>query len=100
MTTGHVLAGILADPDSQASPALAEMDVDPQRVQAALDAVNLADTSDASPAPQSVAITIGETTTVIADPDMAAALQRLSTGQLRDIINKAIDRPDPGQAVG
>jgi ATP-dependent Clp protease ATP-binding subunit ClpA len=100
MTTGHVLAGTLADPDSQVSHALASIGVDPRRVQAALDAVNVAETSDASPAARSVAITVGETTTVIADPDVAIALQQLSAEQLRDIIKKAIDRPEPGQAAG
>ena len=72
----------------------------PQRVQAALDAVNLAETTDASPVSPDIAITIGGTTTVIADPDIAAALQDLSTEQLRDLIKKAIDRSDPGQAAG
>ena len=100
MTTGHVLAGTLADPDSQVSHALASIGLDPQRLQTALDAVNVAETTDASPAPQSVAITIGETTTVIADPDIAVALQQLSGEQLRDMIKKAVDRPDPGQAAG
>lgn len=100
MTTGHLLAGMLADPDSQVSHALAEIGVDAQRAQAALDAVNLADTSDASPAPQSIAVTIGETTTVIADTDLATALQQLSTEELRDIIKKALDKPEPGQVAG
>ena len=100
MTTGHVLDGMLDDPDSQVSHALAEMGVDPQPVRAALDAVNIAYTSDASPAPQSIAITIGETTTVIGDPDIATALQGLSSEQLLDLIKRAIDVPDPGQAAG
>lgn len=100
LTTGHVLAGMLADPQSQVSRALADMGVDGQQVQAALDAVEIADTSDASPAPQTVAITIGETTTVLADPEVAGALQRLSAEQLRDIIKTAVDRPEPGRAAG
>jgi ATP-dependent Clp protease ATP-binding subunit ClpA len=100
MTTGHLLGGMLADPDSQAARALAEMSVDPQRVQAALDAVKLAETSDASPTPPSIAITIGETTTVIADPALATALQQLNADQLRDIIKKGIDHPDTSQAAG
>ena len=62
--------------------------------------MNLAETSDASPVSRDIAITIGGATTVIADPDLAAALQDLSTEQLRDLIRKAIDRSDPGQAAG
>ncbi len=100
MTTGHVLGGMLSDPDSQVSHALAELGIDPERVQAALDAVKLVDTSDASPAPQSISMTIGETTVVITDPDVATAFQQLSSDQLRDIFRKAIDRPDPDQAAG
>ena len=69
-------------------------------MQAALDAVSLAETSDASPAPQSIAITIGERIIMIPDPDVAAALQGLSTEQLRDIIKRAIDHPEPGRAAG
>jgi ATP-dependent Clp protease ATP-binding subunit ClpA len=100
MTTGHVLDGMLADPESQVSRALSELGVDPQRVQGALDNVILADTSDASPVPQSIAVTIGGTTTVIADPEMAFALQQLSTEQLHDTIKKAINRSQPGQTAG
>ena len=100
MTCGHVLSGMLADPESLVSHAFATMGVDPQRVQAALDAVNIADTSDASPVSPDIAITIGGTTTVIADPEIAAALQISAPTQLRDMIRKAIDRSDPGQAAG
>lgn len=100
MTTGHVLDGMLADPESQVSHALAGMGVDPEQVHAALDAVDLAHTSDADPVPQSVTITVGETTTTITDPDIAAALQRLSGDQLRDVLGKAVDRPGPGRAAG
>src|SRR6185437_3965358 len=92
MTTGQVLAGIVADPDSQASQALAALGVDPVRLGAALDAVDVADTSDAAPAPQSVAVTIGDATTVINDPDVATALRRLSADQLRDVLKDAAQR--------
>lgn len=98
MTTGHVLGAMLADPDNQVCHALAEIGADPQEMLAALDTVNLANTSDASPSPQSVAITIGGTTTVIADPDVAGALQQFSTEQLRIVLRDAIERPDPGQS--
>jgi len=100
MTTGHVLAGTLADAKSQVSRALSDLGIDSQRMQAALDAVNLADTSDANPSLQSIAITIGDKTTIISDPDVAAALQELSAEQLGDIIKRVIDRPESGQAAG
>jgi len=100
MTTGHVLDGMLTDPESQVCRALGKLGIDPQRMLAALDAVNLAETSDASPAPQSTTITIGERTIVIADPAVASALRGLSAEQLRDIMKRAIDRLEPGQAAG
>jgi ATP-dependent Clp protease ATP-binding subunit ClpA len=99
MTTGHVLAGVIADPDSQASRALAAAGMESARLRSAIDAVNVADTTDASPTPQSVSITIGEATTVLADPDIARALQHLSAEQLRDILKQVLERADPGQAA-
>jgi ATP-dependent Clp protease ATP-binding subunit ClpA len=99
VTTGHVLTGMLADPDSQAWHALAAVGVDPARLRSAIDAVNLADTSDASPAPQSVAITVGDATTVLTDPDIASALQHLDAAQLRDMIKRAIEGKGPGEAA-
>lgn len=100
MTTGHVLVGMLADPDSQAWQALAAVGVDSQRLRSAINAVKVADTSDASSAPQSVAITIGEATTVLTDPDIAGALQHLDAEQLREIIKRAIEGGGPGEAAG
>jgi ATP-dependent Clp protease ATP-binding subunit ClpA len=100
MTTGDVLLAMLADADSQVSRALADIGVDPQRVQAALDAVNLGDTSDASATPQSITISVGGTSTVIADPGIARALRQLGTEQLRTLIRRAIEGQDPGQAAG
>ncbi len=100
MTTGHLLAALMADPDSQAARALTALGTTGAGVEAALSNVPVADTSDAGPAPQSVAITIGETTSLIADPALATALQQLTTEQLRDAIKKAIGLTDPGEAAG
>lgn len=100
MTTGHLLGGMLADPDSQVSRGLMAMGLDPQQLQGAVDGVSLAETTDASPAPRTVAITIGERTTVIADSDIAAAIQQLSGDQLRDALKKLTDRPASGEAAG
>jgi ATP-dependent Clp protease ATP-binding subunit ClpC len=100
LTTGHVLAAVVADPDSQAAQALTTLGVTAEALQSALARVAVTDTSDAPPSPQSVEITVGETTTVISDQVVAAALQELSADQLRDAIKKAIGL-DPGdQATG
>lgn len=100
ITTGHLLAGMLADLNTQVARALSEMSIDPQQLQAALGRVDLAETSDATPKPQSVTITIGDDTTVIADPDLAAALQPLSRDELLQIIKRSIEPPAPDQAAG
>lgn len=99
-TTGHVLAGMLADLNSQVARALTGMGIDAQQVQTALDAVDLAETSDHDPTPQRITLTIGDNTTVIDDPQIATALKQLNTEQLRDVIKRAIEPPASGQAAG
>jgi ATP-dependent Clp protease ATP-binding subunit ClpA len=99
MTTGHVLVAMLDDTDSQAWQALAAVGVDSQGLRSAIGSVNVADTSDATSAPQSVAITIGEETTVLTDPDIASALQHFDAEQLRDIIKRAIEGGGPSDAA-
>ena len=100
MTTGHVLAAIVGDRQSQATQALSALGVTEEAVQAALVEVSLAGTSDATSPAQSVAITIGETTTTISDPAVAGALQDLSADQLRDAIKKTLGLGDGEQATG
>jgi ATP-dependent Clp protease ATP-binding subunit ClpC len=100
MTTGHMLAAMVVDTDSQAARALTAMGITSEAVHAAIADVPLASTSDAAPSPRSVAITIGETTTLIGDPDVAAALGQLSPVQLREAIKKAVQITDPDQAAG
>jgi ATP-dependent Clp protease ATP-binding subunit ClpA len=100
MTTGHLLAAITADADSQASKALAALGVSAEAVVAALAQVPLAETSDATASVQSISITDGETTTLISDPDVVAALRRLNSDELRKVIKKAIGPFSPDQATG
>ncbi len=100
LTTGHVLAALMGDPESQAAQALAALGVTRESLQAALNQVPVAATTDAPPAAQSVAITIGETTTVIPDAVIAGALQDLSADELRDAIKRAIGLGGRDQATG
>jgi ATP-dependent Clp protease ATP-binding subunit ClpC len=100
MTTGHLLTAIVADRGSHAGRALTALGITGDAVHAALAQIPVVETSDAAPAPQSVAITIGDKTTAIADPDLAAALQQLDAEQLRRAIKKAIDLTNPDQAAG
>ncbi len=100
LTTGHLLAAIVAETGSQAAKALGLLGVSGEVLNAALAQVPLASTSDADPPAQSVEITIAGTTTLIDDPDVAAALQQLNADQLRQAIKKAIGPVSPGQAAG
>jgi ATP-dependent Clp protease ATP-binding subunit ClpA len=90
VTTGHLLAAMAADAGSQAARALAALGVDGEALLAALMQVPIDGTSDAAVPTQSVAITVGATTTFISDPDVAAALQHLNSDELRLVIRRAI----------
>jgi ATP-dependent Clp protease ATP-binding subunit ClpC len=100
MTSGQLLSAMVTDTDSQAARALSSLGVTSEAVHAAIARVPVADTSDATQPAPSVAITIGETTTVIGDVDVAAALQQLTADQLREAIKKAIELAKPEQAAG
>jgi len=100
MTTGHLLAAMTADPDSQAFKALAALGISAEAVIAALAQVPLGETSDATPSAHSISFTIGETTTFISDPEVVAALRRLNSDELRKVIKKAIGPFSPDQAAG
>ena len=100
MTTGHLLAAMVADTDSQAAKALAALGVGAEAVTKTLMQVPLAGTSDATPSAQSIAITVGQTTALISDPDVAAALRQLNADQLREIIRKGLGPVGPDQAAG
>jgi ATP-dependent Clp protease ATP-binding subunit ClpA len=99
VTTGHLLAAMAADADSQAARALAALGVNVDALPAALMRVPIAGTSDDPVPAQSVSITVGETTTFISDPDVAAALEHLNSDELRLVIRKAIGPVNPDQAA-
>lgn len=98
VTTGQLLAAMVADTASQAAKALAALGVGAEAVRAALAQVPLPGTSDATPPAQSVSVTIAGTTTLIDDPDVAAALQRLDADQLREFIKRAVRPAAPPEA--
>lgn len=100
VTTGHLLAAMVADTDSQAARALAVLGLSEEAVGGALTQVPLAGTSDATPSGASIAITTGGTTTLITDPEVVAALHRFNVDQLREIIKKAIGSAGSDQAAG
>ncbi len=100
LTTGDVLSALIGDSRSQGAQALAALGVTAEALQTAVARVPVAGTSDATPSAESVAITIGETTTVISDHDITSALQQLTADQLRDAIRKAIGLNQGDQATG
>lgn len=89
MTTGDVLNGILDDPDSQVSRAFAQLNIPLTQMRKALDSVNLTETSDVTPAPQSVTFIVGDTTIEIFDPDIAQVLSDLTAEQLKVVIKRS-----------
>ena len=99
VTTGHLLAAIVNEADSQAARALTALGVTSETVYTALAGVPVAHTSDAPPPAQRVTISIGDTTTLVGDHDVAAALGALTPDQLRDAIKKAIGLVDPRPAA-
>jgi ATP-dependent Clp protease ATP-binding subunit ClpA len=100
MSTGHLLVAILTDPASQASKALGAFGVTTESLQTRLAEVPLNETTDAPPRPQVVEIKLGETTTTIGDPELAAALGDLSPEQLRsalrDVLEALEQHPEKG----
>lgn len=100
LTTGHLLAAIIGDADCQAGRALRASGLSPEAVTAALMSVPVAGTTDESPSPQGVSITVGPSTTHVGDADVAAALQRMDSGQIRDLIRKALGLSGSEAAAG
>ena len=102
LTTGHLLRALITDTASQASRALVTFGVTTESVESRLAEVPLSDTSDAPPGPQIVEIKLGETTTTIGDPELAAALGELSPAELRAALRGVLAaRPQqPGTEAG
>lgn len=90
MTTGHVLAGVMAEPDTQAARALSSLGLTGESVTGALATVPIAETSDATPPLASISVTIGGTTTVISDAELATIIRDMPADELREALKKAI----------
>jgi ATP-dependent Clp protease ATP-binding subunit ClpC len=97
MTTGHLVTAILADPHSLAAKALVALGTTPEALPAALDQVDVADTSDAGPGPTTFEIRVGGVTTSIHDPELTTALHDMRPDQIHAALRRAIGT-DPGQA--
>jgi ATP-dependent Clp protease ATP-binding subunit ClpA len=90
MTTGQLVLAMMEDANSQVAIALSSLGVSKAELRSALDNVPIAQTSDASSKPTNVVIRVGETTTIISDADVAAALGDLSKEQLRKAIRRSV----------
>jgi ATP-dependent Clp protease ATP-binding subunit ClpA len=88
MTSGHLLGALVDDHQSQATWALAQLGVTPDALRDALAVAPLEGTSDAPPRPKTLELKLGESTTVIDDPELAAALSRMSHQELLDALAK------------
>ena len=99
MTTGQLLLAMLTDNACQANRALEMLGVTTESVESQLTNIAVSETSDAPSRPQVIEIKLGESTTRIGDPDLAAALSELSPEQLRaalrDVIGNNPEQPGP-----
>lgn len=82
-STGQVIAGILGDAESQGAKILAALGVTAGAVDEQLTTIPVGATSDAPPPPKAVEVRIGDQTTTIEDPEVAAALSGLSPEELK-----------------
>ena len=98
VTTGQLLLAILADEASQATKALQALGMSADLVEAKLAETPLSTTSDAPPRARAVHIRLGEVTTTIDDPDLAAALGDLTPEQVAAALRSALG-PEPGRAA-
>jgi ATP-dependent Clp protease ATP-binding subunit ClpA len=89
MNTGHVVAGVLADPDSQAARALAGLGVTPGSFAAALADVAIGATSDAAE-PKPVEIRVGDVTVKVDDPDLFLAVKDLTSDQILEALKRGV----------
>jgi len=90
MTTGQLLLAMMEDGDSQAAIALSSLGLSVEGLQSAVNKVPIAATSDAGSKPTNVVVQVGGTTTIISDPEVAAALGDLSKEQLREAIRRSV----------
>ena len=90
VTTGQLIQAMLLDESSQASKALQLLGVNSDSLAAQLAQVPISSTSDAPPQPRAVDIKLGQVTTTIEDPELAAALGDLSPEELGAALRRAL----------
>lgn len=92
VTTGQLLLGILAVEGSHAARALTALGVSRSAVEAKLEEIPVDSTSDAGPRPQTVEIKVGNTSTVITDPELAAGLQQAGPDEVQLALRQVIEK--------
>jgi ATP-dependent Clp protease ATP-binding subunit ClpA len=102
LTTGQLLAGVLTVTTSHAARALAALGISKDAVDAELAAIPVESTSDSAPQPRTVEIRLGQASTVIADPELAGALQDATREELQQVLRQLVrdrqQRRHPGQS--
>ena len=97
VTTGHVLAALTGDPDSQGGKVLASLGVSESDVAGALARIPLDDSTDASGPPRWFEIRMGGRTTTVEDPELARVLHELDPQQLRALLRTLTEEKAPGE---
>ncbi len=94
MNTGQVVAGILADPDSQAARALTALGATAESFAAALASVAIDSTSDAAE-PKPVEIRVGDVTVRVQDADLLLSVKDLTSDQILDALKRGLATGQP-----
>jgi len=89
MNTGHVVTGILADPDSLAARALTTLGATGESFAAALADVAIDTTTDAAE-PKPVEIKVGDMAVKVDDPDLSLAVKDLTSDQILDALKRGL----------
>jgi ATP-dependent Clp protease ATP-binding subunit ClpC len=100
LTTGQLLAGVLSVSTSHGARALAALGVTREAVDAELSAIPVESTSDGEPRPRTVEIRFGQASTVIADPELAAALQHATPEELQQVLRQLVRDRQPRHEPG
>ena len=99
VTTGQVLAAIVADPDSQGAKVLEHLGVSEGTLAAAMGQVPVQGTSDATGSPRWFEIRVGGRSATVDDEELAAVLAEFSPEQIRQLLRRGMSSPLPPETT-
>jgi ATP-dependent Clp protease ATP-binding subunit ClpA len=99
VTTGQMLVAIAADHESQGAKVLERAGVSHEALVAALRAVPVQGTSDATGTPRWFEIRIGGRSATVEDAELAALLSEFGPEQIGQLLRRGLAAPDPPEAA-